>query len=423
MNRLNNYFGDRLTNLLKNKKAMLLSFSLLGIILSVILLYFNARKSASTIYLGVFFLLISLYGLYQYVLLYSKSVLLVSLFLYNVAIISSPLYLIGPMLYCYTRSVLTDNPRLKRKDIWHLLPMIIFFIAAIPHAFIPWHEKVEAARSVVADSSFIEVYRATLLSKIFSPALEYLTRPLLVLGYTIWSTGLFINYLINRKISVVLSKQHFMKKWLFLFLGFLFMLEITQTLLIIRAFQVHFSEVFFTFNVFRILSVAGLMGLLISPFFFPSILYGLPRFPESVLTTASLQTELNQIPEDHLKKANHLESEYIRFINQRTDFCMREAQPYLQPDFNLTHLSFHTQIPIHHLSYYFREEKKQHFNDYRNEWRINHAKNLIRKGQANEFTLETIGQQSGFLSRNTFLTTFKKVEGITPSTFAAQVKN
>jgi YesN/AraC family two-component response regulator len=102
---------------------------------------------------------------------------------------------------------------------------------------------------------------------------------------------------------------------------------------------------------------------------------------------------------------------------------MKEVQPYLQPDFNLAHLSVHTQIPVHHLSYYFREEKKQHFNDYRNEWRVNHAKNLIIKGKANDFTLETIGLQSGFSSRNTFLTTFKKVEGITPSTFAAQSKN
>jgi YesN/AraC family two-component response regulator len=101
---------------------------------------------------------------------------------------------------------------------------------------------------------------------------------------------------------------------------------------------------------------------------------------------------------------------------------MKQVQPYLQPNFNLAHLSVHTQIPVHHLSYYFRKEKKQHFNDYRNEWRINHAKILIRKGRANEFTLETIGLQSGFSSRNTFLTTFKKAEGITPSTFAAQIK-
>ncbi len=402
---------------------MLLFFSILGIFLSVILLYFNARKNPTAIYLGLFFLLFSLYGFYQYVLLYSKSVTLVSLFLYNIAIVSSPLYLIGPMLYWYIRSVLTDNSRLKRKDVWHLMPMIIFFIAAIPHAFVPWHEKVEVARAVVEDPGFIVVYRATLLSKIFSPALEFLTRPIMVLGYTLWSSGLFVNYLIKKKVSLVLYKQQFMKKWLCLFLGFLLVLEVTHTLLIIKAFQIHFSEVFFTLNVFRILSITGLIGLLISPFFFPAILYGLPRLPETVLASDIEIVNPDKVPDNPQKKSNHFETEYLLSIHQKADICMKEVKPYLQPDFNLAHLSVHTQIPVHHLSYYFREEKKQHFNDYRNQWRIDHAKNLIRKGRANEFTLETIGLQSGFSSRNTFLATFKKVEGITPSTFASQMKN
>lgn len=40
-------------------KLMLLFLSILGIFLSLILLYFNARKNMSTIYLGIFFLLIT----------------------------------------------------------------------------------------------------------------------------------------------------------------------------------------------------------------------------------------------------------------------------------------------------------------------------------------------------------------------------
>ena len=66
---------------------MLLFLSILGILLSVILLIYNARKNGSTIYRGFFFLLISLYGFYQYVLLYSKSVLLVEILLAGFAIV------------------------------------------------------------------------------------------------------------------------------------------------------------------------------------------------------------------------------------------------------------------------------------------------------------------------------------------------
>jgi YesN/AraC family two-component response regulator len=43
---------------------------------------------------------------------------------------------------------------------------------------------------------------------------------------------------------------------------------------------------------------------------------------------------------------------------------------------------------VHNLAYYFREENKQTFSDYRNEWRVEHAKNLIREGKSNDLTLE-----------------------------------
>lgn len=159
---------------------------------------------------------------------------------------------------------------------------------------------------------------------------------------------------------------------------------------------------------------------MISPFFFPSILYGLPRFPDTVIPTNTEKAGMDQTHSS--KKTNHFEANYLLLIHQKADFCMKEIQPYLQPDFNLAHLSVHTQIPAHHLSYFFREEKKQHFNDYVNKWRIDHAKSLIKEGKTNELTLEGIGLISGFSNRNSFRLTFKKIEGISPSAFAAQIK-
>jgi AraC-like DNA-binding protein len=399
---------------------MLLFLSMLGIFLSAILLFFNARENRLTLFLGLFFLFLSLYSLYQYILLYSKSVFLISLFLFNIAIVSSPLYLIGPMLYWYIRSVLTDNAKLTRRDFWHLVPMIIFFIAALPHAFVPWHEKVEAARTVVADAGFMGEYRATLLAKIFSPTLEYLTRPVLVLGYTLWSAGLFFNYLIRKESSLVLSKQHFMTKWLFLLLGFLLILEVSQMLLIIRAFKMDFSYLYFHINLLRILSSFGLTGLLITPFFFPSILYGLPRLPYSLTDTRKEENPEKLIPEN-IKKQLHLENNYLDSLGQQVDVYMEKFKPYLQPELNLSQVSFHLGVPTHHLGYYFKEVKKQPFHDYRNKWRIKHAKKLIREGKNNEITLEAIGTLSGFTNRNAFRAAFQKLEGTSPAAYTKKI--
>lgn len=401
---------------------MLLYLTICGIFLSIILLYFNVKKNRSTIYLGLFFLLVSLYGFYQYVLLYSKSISLIVLLLKGFVIAFPVLYLIGPMLYWYVRSILTDDSRFKRKDLWHLMPMIIYFLFALPYTFVPLAEKIQAATEVVKDVSFIQTYKATVLDNIFSVSVIYMSRPIFVLFYTLWSMGLFINFLIKNKASEVFSKQHFMKKWLCLLLGLLLILEVTQILLINKAFKMFFSDLFFAFNVFRIFSVAGLLGLIISPFFFPNILYGLPRWSESNAQANDEENKKKLELAGKRKTTNHFETQYLNTIDQKANLYLKEYQPYLNPDFNLAQLSAQIQIPIHHVYYYFKEERKQHFNDYINELRVKHAKNLINKGFTKEHTLEAIGLKSGFPNRNSFSATFQKVEGIPPSVYVSQIK-
>lgn len=402
---------------------MLLFLSILGIFLSLILLYHNARSYRSSMYLGLFFLFTSLYGLYQYILLYSKSVTLISLFLFNLSITVSPVYLIGPMLYWYVRSVLKDNSKLKQIDLLHFLPMVIYFISALPNAFVPWYEKVEVARALVNDREFIMIYKATLLSKVFPAGAIYLLRLFLILGYTLWSIGLFGSFTLKKKASAVLAKQHFMKKWLFILLGSVLVLVVSQLFLVAKSFQLHFSDFSFAVNMIRITSAMSLLGLLISPFFFPSILYGMPRTPRTTETRERINRNQKKNNGQTIKTRQSsvsYESDYLKLIGQIVRSFMENHQLYLESDCNLAYFSKRINIPAHHLAYYFREVKKQRFNDFRNEWRINHAKALIKEGKASEMTLEAIGSLSGFSSRNAFITDFKKVEGISPGVYASR---
>jgi AraC-like DNA-binding protein len=324
------------------------------------------------------------------------------------------------MLYWYVRSVLTDSAKLYPMDIWHFLPMGIYFIAALPEGFLTWHEKVELATKAVEDPGFIGVYQATLLTEIFPQVAVFLSRLLLILGYTLWSMGLLFVYLKRKESSVVFSKQLFMKKWLFCLLGFVFVLVATQIPLVIKSFQLHFAEYYFTLKVIQAISALGLVGLLISPFLFPSVLYGLPRIPESIQPAETITKEAST-QTDSPKKAHYtFESDYLNSIEEKAVSYMEQQKPYLEPDCNLAYFSKLINVPAHHLAYYFREVKKQPFTDFRNEWRINHAKTLIKEGKANEITLEAIGLQSGFSSRNAFITDFKKVEGVSPGAFASR---
>jgi len=403
---------------------MMLTLSVLGILLSVILLYFNARRYTSSIYLGLFFLLISLYSFNQYVIMESKSVFWVSLVFLNIGFLS---YLIGPMLYWYVRSVLTDDPRLKKTDFWHLFPMLVFFMASLPHLFSTWSHKVEIATKIVGDIDFLRYYKGTFLLEVFNSDAIYLSRPVLVLGYAAWSFILFLLFLKRKKESKIFSHQHHITKWLSVLFVFLTIWFVGHTLQIVEMNTSGTVKIFYSLNILRFLSAGGLIGLLGLPFFFPTILYGLPRFSDpdtptkDEYKTVATESGKPDFPEVLERKVeNKYGADYLLHVLQKTEACMKDLKPYLQPDCNLLYLSKLVDVPVHHLSYFFREERKQTFNDYRNGWRINHAKNLIMQGKANELTLEAIGLLSGFTTRNTFFTAFKKAEGISPGIFAAQ---
>ncbi len=397
---------------------MLLFLSILGGLLSVILLLYNGRKNLSTVYLGAFFFLLSLYGLYQFALVYAKSPLLIAVFLMNFACITSPLYLIGPMLYWYVRSVLRDNWTLQRSDLWHLLPALIFFLAALPYSLVPVSHKMEMAEAVVSDIGIIQVYKTTILADLFSIQAIYLSRPALVFIYAVGSAIIYVRYLMQGKLSGVFSGQYFMRTWLFLLIGFVAIMSSTHILLIAKMFAMEFSELFFTLTFLRLFCWSALIGLLVTPFFFPSVLYGLPRVPEPKGKTR----QRRQKPPAPATSANHFEKEYLHGIGREVEACMQDHKPYLDPDFNLAWLSAHVRIPAHHLGYYFREVRQQPFTEYRNLWRINHAKELIQEGRASLLTLEAIGKMSGFSSRNTFRSTFEKFEGICPSAYSGRIK-
>ncbi|MCX6224522.1 MAG: helix-turn-helix domain-containing protein [Bacteroidia bacterium] len=112
-----------------------------------------------------------------------------------------------------------------------------------------------------------------------------------------------------------------------------------------------------------------------------------------------------------------LESDYLQSIGRGADAFMEKFQAYTNSGFNLAELSLLIHVPVHHLAYYFREEKKQSFTEYRNEWRVKHAKNLMKKGKNIEMTLEAIGLLSGFPNRDSFRAAFHRIEGVTPAVY------
>ena len=150
----------------------------------------------------------------------------------------------------------------------------------------------------------------------------------------------------------------------------------------------------------------------------------LPRISvpsDNIIPGVKLEREVPS--EEKRKNVLNFEAEYIHDIGQKVLNCMETYRPYLQADCNLAYISRLLEIPMHHLAFYFREEKKQSFNDFRNEYRVRYARQLIRQGKAKEMTLEAIGLLSGFSTRKTFIAAFKKVEGVPPGVFLSRLSD
>jgi len=360
-----------------------------------------------------------MYGLIQYILVFSKSRLLVALVFVHPIFL---MYLVGPMLYWYVRSVLTDDSRLKKKDLWHLLPALIFLLSVIPYLFTPWAEKIENADLLIASISNLKTIHSSLLYNFIPQAVIFISRPALALCYTLASIVIFIRWAHQRRNAGVLSQQRYLIRWLTVLLGFFLILLVSLLLALTEAYSYKNLNLYFTLELLQLFSGIGLTGMLISPFFFPSLLYGMPRFPVEEKGIRIRALSRDQADEAiRQRKGPDFETDYLVGIEDKVNRCMEELKPYLQSECNLAYISKMIGVPAHHLGYYFREVKKQPFNDFRNEWRIKHAKDMIRGGKTDELTLEAIGHTSGFSSRNTFYLCFKKVEGITPSVYASNV--
>lgn len=396
---------------------ILLSLSIIGLILSIILLYFNAGKSPVSVFLGALFFLVSLYSFIQWVFYYSRAPGLVGIFYSNFAFLA---FLIGPLNYWYVRSLLKDDYRLKTRDYWHLVPALIALATSIPYMFTPWAEKTRVATEIINDLNYLMIYKPTLIHQLIPNKFIYLGRDAVIFVYLVFSVILLVRYLRQAKDNYVIFGQKYMIKWVIVFQFFFLLLVTGRVLVMIRAIALDDPVLVYAASRVQLIASIGMTGLLISPFFFPEILYGLPRVPNH-FKRKEIQTT-NQSLQIPKKTAVSLEAEYIRIIGHKVDQCMMEHRPYLRKEFNLTELSVLVHIPVHHLAIYFREEREQSFINYRNLWRVGYAKTLIQDGKAKELTLEAIGILSGFTNRNAFISAFKRFEGTTPGEFASQTE-
>jgi len=96
---------------------------------------------------------------------------------------------------------------------------------------------------------------------------------------------------------------------------------------------------------------------------------------------------------------------------------LEQERPYLRPDLTLDKLAALTSIPSRTLSSIINRHFERNFFEFISTYRIDEARRLLSQDKGSATNILNVMYASGFNSKTTFNTLFKKRVGMTPSEY------
>jgi AraC-like DNA-binding protein len=370
---------------------------LIGIQVSAVLFVFGFKKVNNNLLLG------------SNILFTTYSVFLASLISSGAMVYFPELYrtgnltglLFAPFLYLYIRQVVYQN-QFSYKDWIHLIPFLIYLIDFWPIYFLSNTDKLALILSEIDNPAEFAYFNQ---SRFFPSNFHGIFRTVLIAIYWAFATAIIF----KNRYQFLNTKNQFgatWVKWILIYLLFLLCSFLPYFLIGIQgdpmlAFDlIHFSG--------AIMIIFAGMGLLFSP----KILYGLDEF--EFLTNK--QSEADENSEKYV-----LNPDKIKELKIRVHECLNKDQVYLTKGYSLAEFSKDTQIPSYLLTIYINKYLNCTFSDLINKERVKESIKMIEAGYLEQKTFEGIADLCGFNNRNSFINSFKKFKGMTPSQYKNQL--
>ncbi len=350
--------------LLRNKKGKRLTNRLLGLFFLMIAINL----------LDLFFAIHELYAYYIYIALADDGFM----------------FAFGPLIFLYTKSVVYKDYKFQKKDLGHFL---LFFVVTLFLLLTPlFNTKTAQLRLMDSVQQFDVpwVINMVLILMNFHALL-----------YLFFSYSILRKYR-NRMKELYATLEALDLNWL------KFTLDSLLVVLIIGFFH-HLIPVVYSGAFIRVSMVVFIVFLL--------------YFSNRVILTAMNQsTFFEGIANPKFRKyeqSNLTQSDLAKYANQ-LEMYMQNAKPYLDPNISLKQMAAHLQLSPRLTSQIINQSFKQNFFDYINTYRINFSKQLLANSFDDKVTILEILYQSGFNSKSSFNTLFKKQTGLTPTEFRKQ---
>jgi len=371
---------------------------IIGVQVSIVLFAFGIKKVSTNLLLAssIFFMT---YGVFLGSLI-SSGMMIYFPGLYRTGNLAGLLF--APFLYLYIRNVVYQNS-LSWKDLIHLIPFLIFFIDFLPIYFLSSADKLALILSEIENPAEFTNFNQ---SQFFPSNFHGIFRTVLIAFYWILSVRIIYK---NRKRFLKTKKQFGTTwlKWISLYLSLLLFSFLPYFLIGLNgdpmlAFDlIHFSVALVTI-------FAGIALL-----FFPKILYGLDEFE----FIKNEQQEVDKNLEKHV-----LNTAKISELEIKIHRSMNKEKVYLNKGYSLADLAKDTETPSYLLTIYINKYLNCSFSDLINKERVDESIRMIENGYLEQKTFEGIADLCGFNNRNSFINSFKKYKGMTPSQYKNQMQ-
>jgi len=297
--------------------------------------------------------------------------------------------LYGPILYLYVLYSFRDTKYFKKIDYYHFLPALLSYIYMLPFYFgYTVEEKIKVDKGLIED---------------YSTFSNLLLVAFIVSGFT-YIILTYRKLLLHKKIldSNFSSHTHIKLNWLryslFCFLGVFLSAAIIIVLRELLKVQFPFNAdiIFYSFIVLFVLYI-GYSGIRQQNLF------------------SSNKLELVDVKSETEYKKSGLKSNEASTKHSELLDLMKTEKPYLIPKLTLSELAGKLNISSNHLSQIINQYEKVNFHDFVNTYRINEF--IQRVEGKDNFSYLAHALDSGFSSKSSFNSVFKKIKNSTPSQY------
>jgi AraC-like DNA-binding protein len=367
------------------------SIAIIGFILIVIILY--RQRPLSTKFLAAF--LFTFTASNALIFLFESRYLIYVPFLFRIGPLFN--YLCAPVLCFYFFFLINEKRQFKWWDLLHLIPATVYLID-----FAPLYISSNEHKRQILEYMFRHEAQIVLLKEgwLIPSGTHYIFRHVIAIGYIAYLVYFLRRHSRLAKGRLLQVKE--LRNWVCFLIGTFLMYSVAGLLAFL--FLPAYAWQATIWEAVALFSALGIM-LLFKPF----LLYG-PYHTPGIVTNGDRPKQI-VLSKD---VSQHLENSLRDFIVQRQ---------FLKQNIKIREVADQLKVQPYILSAYINHVYEKRFTDLINWLRIQYAKEGLVSGEWHMLTLEAIAEKAGFSNRTTFLTAFKKFEGMTPSTFLHKHKN